>query len=292
MDEIVREPTPPPPAQCGDGNCEASEDRASCCRDCPVPNSCCGNCICDVTLGETETSCNHDCGYCGDGIPYAGSCPGVREIQDQTDPDYPAFGCCEDFAVTCHGGGVQDQCCTSRSGGLPVGADAACPQDCLGTGSCDDGYCNPTSEGSASCCRDCHGTPECGDGVCCSADSPGGGGTETKTNCPADCCPPGGVREIDPSDGTPFCHLYAAFCPSGWQQFRNWTATISRTGCSSGPCVTSRCCTTGSHSWSNTPREQCTHPEICNEHRGVCGSCIGTTYRYAIVTEIGCVASP
>ncbi len=195
-------------AECGDGLCEAGEDRLTCPQDCTAE---CGNQQCEA--GETAQSCATDC-YCGNG-----SC----------DPGEDPTSCAQDCVTAECGNGI----CESAAGET----EASCPQDCSSSG-CGDGTCS-TTETTDSCPSDCY----CGNGTCdygedenncsddCGSAATCGDGTcdpgETATNCPADCgtcgngvCDSGENSTNCPEDCTgctdPICDLYPQCgCNSG-----------------------------------------------------------------------------
>ncbi len=104
---------------------------------------------------------------------------------------------------------------------------------------------------------------------------------------PSFVCPAGCTAES--SGGVDFCRCAAASCPAGWEQFGYWSTTTSRyyNGCDDGDdCGICTDCTTGSHTWGNTPTESCDYD--VDFMAGSCGLDYTDTV-FATVTEIGCI---
>lgn len=149
---------------CGNGRCEAGEDRFTCPADCGIF---CGNQLCEP--GETTASCAVDC-YCGNGTCDSGE---------------TTVSCAADCASSSCGDGT---CSAGES-------TSSCPSDCYcGNSTCDSG------ETTASCPGDCPAGAYCGDNNCdvgeTPANCPGDCGScgndvcdagETTASCPADC---------------------------------------------------------------------------------------------------------
>ncbi|MBN2518111.1 MAG: hypothetical protein JXB14_04655 [Candidatus Altiarchaeota archaeon] len=196
-------------SRCGDGRCNANEDRANCPQDCAR----CGDSVCDVNedkrscpkdciicgddscdSGENRVNCPDDCARCGDGIcdknENKESCPedcvvcgdGVCDIlelvslHDTTCPQdcvQCGDGYCdypEDF-MTCPG-----DCITCGDRICSFGENISCPRDCE---ICGNGVCE-SSENKSSCMEDC---AVCGDGECDSNELI----SLHESDCPEDC---------------------------------------------------------------------------------------------------------
>ena len=175
-------------AECGDGVCDVNEDKTNCPKDCIV----CGDGSCDA--GESRNSCPNDCATCGDGICDSNenkeTCPedcvvcgdGVCDILELVslhnttcaeDCIQCGDGFCdypEDFA-TCPGDCIEcgDNICSQ-------GENETCPEDCT---HCGDGVCE-LNENKSNCIGDCG---ICGDGVCDSNELV----SLHQTDCPEDC---------------------------------------------------------------------------------------------------------
>lgn len=151
---------------CGDAQCDAAEDCASCSADCGTCAPVCGDEVCQI--GESCASCQSDCGAC------PSSCCIAQETAGCDAADVAACVCAAD-----------DYCCSERW-------DAACASavellgcgTCVAAGICGDGTCGG-GEGCATCAMDCGACPPvCENGAC----EPG----ETCLSCATDCgaCPP------------------------------------------------------------------------------------------------------
>lgn len=169
----------PSVSKCGDDNCDFNtEDEFSCPNDCYYAS--CGDGICDVSGGETCTSCAQDCGMCSVGTGSVGGCGnGVCDSSENCLTCAADCGACGDYTCACK---VDSACCTKNFG-------YTCQDECTtctkanGGGSCPlyecgDGVC--AGETCSSCSADCGKCPpSCGDGTCDSG--------ETATTCPKDC---------------------------------------------------------------------------------------------------------
>ena len=142
-----------------------------------------------------------------------------------------------------------------------------------------------------------------GDGSCIK-ESDFGGTTPTSTNdlvygqhSSDQCTALSGTVQTDGSDK--FCRFNQANCPTGWAQFKEWSATSART-CSTSGC-TSKCgengcccdgnrrqCTTGSHSFSNVAMETCIYDKSKCVAFSPCGGCLNPSTCYATYTARGC----
>ncbi len=106
----------------------------------------------------------------------------------------------------------------------------------------------------------------------------------TATNCTNQ-----GGTVVDDGSGNSFCKFTTNSCPSGWNQYLEWSTTIPRT---CGPCGSMYCnrvpVTTDSHNWDNVVQESRTYK--CPIRSG--GMCdyisVPTNYCYATIVEIGC----
>lgn len=126
-----------------------------------------------------------------------------------------------------------------------------------------------------------------------------------------DCKSAGGTVVYESGSSMGFCKLSASSCPSGWTQYKNWSATVAANPCSC-TCTGSGCCsgtytatrtygcynstqfyhvpggypvTCTSHTWSNTPVESVYAGAIGGYC--ACHDCC-TCYINATVTDIGC----
>mgnify|MGYP003866663129 CR=1 FL=1 len=218
-------------AGCGDGFCDAGlgENDLSCAQDCSPGGVCNPDGVCDAGAGENPQNCPADCGggsTCdSDGVCEAGedatSCP-----SDCSPPFVCGDNVCTPNVESC-GNCLQDCPCATGTTCSPNPApgicvpqcgngncdstetNATCPQDCGGSGSCDnDGVCDPL-ESSQTCPSDCTAPtcdfselpPNlqicCGDGVCDSGENP----NRCARDCPATCgdglCSPGQGENSD-----------------------------------------------------------------------------------------------
>lgn len=154
---------------CGNGVCDLSfgESNSTCAVDCL-----CGNNVCDSAQGENHGNCQLDC-HCGDG-----ACdPNIGETLATCPADCTCGnGKCEppgETFFTCGGD------CKCGNNTCDAGESfATCPGDCkCGNGICDSS--SPYKETAVSCLVDCH----CGNGVC-ENNMPF---WETSLNCSDDC---------------------------------------------------------------------------------------------------------
>lgn len=104
----------------------------------------------------------------------------------------------------------------------------------------------------------------------------GGGGTPTEFlfgggHTVQGCTDQGGSVEID--SGDKYCKFARSSCPAGWGTFKQWTQTTSAFCSGITPC------STGEHSYSNTPVETCTYLSSTFSS----GTCV------ANVNQIGCI---
>lgn len=103
----------------------------------------------------------------------------------------------------------------------------------------------------------------------------------------ADCAMSGGV--LVGSGSNKFCKFSSNSCPSGWNQYNNWSTTKA-TRCAPGGYI---CgwgeCTTGYHSWSDATRETCVYTWSESVVWSGGGSCdTHTSTCTAEATDIGC----
>lgn len=202
----------PKTAQCGDGNCDSTENCGSCLADCPCAtgkNCIGGSCVNDPCTGVT---CNPTCNgntrsYCADGSNCClnGACQYTTQVCTDgcengvcKQPGQCPGGCpdkcigqerkyqgtcvnsqCQYQSETCPNGCENGACkgVCNNNGVCDAGeTNANCPNDCKQT--CDnDGTCD-AGENTANCPNDCK-SPVCGNGVCETG--------ETTTSCPGDC---------------------------------------------------------------------------------------------------------
>ena len=133
-----------------------------------------------------------------------------------------------------------------------------------------------------------------GGGVTCADNEFLVGGNHT---C-GECRELGGMVENDRS-GNIMCRFYTAdsqwcdnyslwsgctdggVCPKGWNQYEQWSTTVSRTCNKNDYCGP---CTTGSHPWSNRGPETCTFIRASGDDNCIFnrGTCTASTY------EVGC----
>ncbi|MBN2518272.1 MAG: hypothetical protein JXB14_05485 [Candidatus Altiarchaeota archaeon] len=172
-------------ARCGDGVCDINEDKRSCPKDCII----CGDDSCDT--GENRANCPQDCARCGDGV-----CD-KNENKESCAEDCVICGdgvCDIPELVSLHNTTCPEDCIICGDGFCDFPEDCfLCPQDCI---ICGDGSCD--LDENVTCPRDCD---ICGDGSC--------GISENKSNCIEDCSICGdGVCDL-----TELVTLHQTVCP-------------------------------------------------------------------------------
>ncbi len=175
---------------CGNGDCETGEDIASCPADCGSEGPVCGNNSCEA--GEDAQSCPVDC--VGDPGPVCGDATCTPDVES-------CGNCLQDCpcaaGTTCSPNPAPGICVQPCGNGTcdPPETNASCPEDCTGSGGCDnDGVCDPL-ENADTCPSDCTAPncdftdlpPDlqicCGDGTCDGGENP----NRCARDCPATC---------------------------------------------------------------------------------------------------------
>ena len=90
--------------------------------------------------------------------------------------------------------------------------------------------------------------------------------------------------EIAEADGEYICRIEGDSCPSGWEQYEEWSTTESDT-CTSSNFFCGSSCSTDSHEWDNEPIETCTYQRT---RRGILPTCRTDTCEAELV-EVGCI---
>ena len=102
----------------------------------------------------------------------------------------------------------------------------------------------------------------------------------------------GSLHNLNGGDNS-ICRFAGSSCPTGWRQYGNWSTSISKQcgekdsyWCGGG---SYKQCTTGAHSFSNTPLEQCNYQHRYSYGKWYSKKCgrynVGCT---ATITEVGC----
>ena len=110
----------------------------------------------------------------------------------------------------------------------------------------------------------------------------------------AACTSAGGTVEIVDSSFCSICRFTQSSCPSGWTQHRNYSATVRTTSTGATGGATSSLnfnCTTGSHTFSNTPPERCWWQRAKKDTYSWerINNVVASGWQYARLSEIGCV---